>query len=74
MMELEVSSYPSSGQKVVRGGGYGDDFGFSYVYCLKCDKFLDWDSFGMAPDAQETTQQWVRARLLDAYKHKRKNG
>ena len=63
----------SCGQKIAQGGGYGDDFGFSYVYCLDYDEFVEWDSFGMALDAQETTQHWVRARLL-AYKHKRKNG
>ena len=63
----------SCGQKVAQGGGYGDNLGFSYVYCLECGKFLHWDSFGMTPHAQETTQHWVRARLL-AYKHKKKNG
>jgi len=34
------------------------------------DIFLEWDGFGMVPDAEETTQHWVRARLLDTYGHK----
>ena len=71
-MKMESSACPSCGQEVVRGGGHGDNLnlGFSYVYCLECDKFLQWDGFGMVPDAEETTQHWVRARLLDTYGHK----
>ena len=74
MMKTETSTCQSRGHKIAKGGGCGDDIGFSYVYCLECEKFLDWDSFGMARDARKTTQHWVRARLCDAYKDERKNG
>ena len=71
-MEMESSACPDCGKEVARGGGHGDDLGFSYVYCLECDKFLHWDGFGMGPEVEQTTQQWLRARLLDKYKHKSK--
>jgi len=69
VMEMELSGCLSCGHEVAQGGGYGDDFAFSYVYCLECDTFLNWDSFGVAPDANEATQHWIRERLLDTYKH-----
>ena len=70
---MESSTCRSRGHKIAQGGGHGDNLGFSYTYCLECDKFLHWDSFGMAQDARKTTQHWVRVRLLDAYKAKGKD-
>jgi len=74
MMQLESSVCRSRGHRIAKGGGYGDDFDFSYVYCLECGKFLRWHSFGMARGTQKTIRHWVRARLLDTYQHEKKNG
>jgi len=71
---MKSSACPSCGQQVVQGGGHGDDLGFSYVYCFECDKFLEWDGFGMGPEEDETTKQWVRARHQDKYKQKSRQG
>lgn len=70
--DLSVNSKvtcPRCGNGIYQGGGHGDRFGFQHSYCLVCDEFIEWNSFGM--DVQKT--QGIQDYLRGIFKSKQQS-